>query len=64
MPLQVPPDQPVKRLLEPAAGVIVIGSPTSATQVVTPLQPAAAFASVIVAVPVPVPLVWVVITTV
>jgi hypothetical protein len=53
VPEQVPPDQPVKRLPDDAVGVIVIASPTSATQLVTPLQPASELASLIVAVPLP-----------
>jgi hypothetical protein len=62
LPLQLPLVKPVKRLLDPAAAVIVTWSPTSATHVVTPLQPAAA--SLIMAVPLPAPLVAVVIVTV
>jgi hypothetical protein len=53
VPLQVPPDQPVKRLPEFADSVIVIASPESATQVVTFVQPASELESVIVAVPLP-----------
>jgi hypothetical protein len=52
---QVPPDQFVKRLFEPAASVNVSVSPTSATQLVTLVQPASESLSVIVALPVPVP---------
>ena len=64
MVVQLPPDQPVKRL-EPlaAVGVIVIASPSSATQLVTFAQPAIAAASVIVAVPLPVPATAVAIVT-
>jgi hypothetical protein len=53
VPVQVPPDQPLRRLPEDAAGVIVIASPTSATQLVSPLQPASELESLIVAVPLP-----------
>ncbi|HEY1775854.1 MAG TPA: hypothetical protein VGG41_06810 [Solirubrobacteraceae bacterium] len=55
VPEQVPPDQPLKRLPDAGAGVIVIASPTSATQLVTPLQPARELPSAISAVPLPVP---------
>jgi hypothetical protein len=61
---QVPPDQFVKRLFEPAASVNVSVSPTSATQLVTLVQPASALPSVIVALPVPVPALDVLIVTV
>jgi hypothetical protein len=64
VPEQVPPDQPLKRLPDAAAGVIVIASPTSARQLVTPLQPAREFPSVIFAVPLPVPPTAAVIVTV
>ncbi len=53
-PVQVPPDQPVRRLPELAVAVIVIGSPTLARQLVTLVQPASELPSVIVAVPLPV----------
>ena len=62
LPSQVPLLKPVKPLLSPAVAVIVTESPTSATQVVTPLQPAAL--SLIVALPLPLPLVLVLIVTV
>jgi hypothetical protein len=61
-PLHVPPDQPVKRLPEPAVAVIVTESLTSARQVVTFVQPAEA--SVSVAVPLPAPAVAVLSVTV
>src|ERR1017187_7703900 len=53
--VQVPPDQPVRRLPDAAVAVIVIASPTSARQLVTPVQPPIALASMIVAVPLPPP---------
>jgi hypothetical protein len=53
VPEQVPPDQPVKRLPEFALAVIVIESPTLARQLLTLVQPAFEFESVIVAVPLP-----------
>jgi hypothetical protein len=55
LPVQLPVVQALKRLLEPLAAVIVIESPTSATQLVTLVQPASESLSVIVALPVPVP---------
>jgi hypothetical protein len=51
VPLQLPPSQPVKRAPAPLTGVIVIVSPTLATQVVTFEQPAAPLLSVSVEVP-------------
>jgi hypothetical protein len=63
-PVQVPPDQPVKRLFDPAVAVIVIESLTSATHEVTLAQPASASLSLIVAVPLPAPAVAVLIVTV
>ena len=62
LPLQLPLVKPVKRLFDPAAAVIVTESPSSARQLVTLVQPAAA--SVSVAVPLPAPLVVVLIVTV
>jgi hypothetical protein len=62
VPLQAPPDHPVKRLPEAAVAVIVTESLTSATQVVTLVQPAAE--SVSVAVPTPPPAVAVATVTV
>jgi hypothetical protein len=64
LPVQLPVVQALKRLLEPLAAVIVIESPTSATQLVTLVQPASESPSVIVAVPLPAPLVVVLIVTV
>ena len=64
VPLQAPPDQPVKRLPAPALAVIVIASPASAVQVVTFVQPASGSASVTVAAPEPPPAVAVAIVTV
>ena len=63
VPVQLPPVQPAKRVApDAAAGVIVIASPSSARQVVTPPQLAIP-ASPIVAVPEPVPAVAVAIVT-
>src|ERR1019366_5953193 len=62
--VQVPPDQPVRRLPDAAVAVIVIESPTFARQLVTPVQPALALASVIVALPLPPPAVAVAMVTV
>jgi hypothetical protein len=64
LPSQLPVVQPLKRLLEPLVAVIVIESPTSATQVVALVQPASESLSVIVALPVPPPVVAVLIVTV
>jgi hypothetical protein len=64
LPSQLPVVQPLKRLLEPLVAVIVIESPTSATQVVALVQPASESLSLIVAPPDPLPVVAVVIVTV
>jgi hypothetical protein len=53
LPAQVPVVQAVKRLLEPLVAVIVTVSPSSATQLVTLVQPASVSLSVIVTVPLP-----------